>query len=145
MLVSSVKSYNAGFKARVAKRVKREDILAYYNNQIDEIKGKRDHLLQLDSFFNSKEVKQELAKLPKEDEILIDCRSMDIGDAHILYSPANEESARKVQSVPVKEGLNIVFYKVKSKGGKLDTDALSKWFGRLIEFFRCESEESISA
>lgn len=145
MFVSSVNAYNVGFKAKVAKRTKREDIIAYYNNQIDAIKAKRDPLLQLDSFFSSKEVKQGLAKLPKEDELLVDCRNMDIADTHLLYSPANKESSRRVLSMPVEEGVNLVLYKVESKDGKLDTDALSKWFGRLIEFFKSESEESISA
>lgn len=143
MQVSSRNCKNTSFGATVAKKVKREDIVTYYNNRIAAIKGKRDPLLQLDSFLKSKETKQSLSQLPKEDELFVDCRNMDIGDTHIIYNPANKESSRRILSVPAEDGVNIVLYKVEAKEGKLDVEGLSEWFNNLVSFFKSGNQGKI--
>ncbi len=134
MKVSSIGNYNVGFSAAVAKKITSEDINRYYNAQIRPLEIQRDSLLQLDSFMDSDFVKNCMKKLPKEDELYIDCRNLDINDTHLLYNPANKKSMAKFESIPVDDAMEKVLHKTELKNGQLDVDGIAKWLSNLVDF-----------
>ncbi|MBQ4123698.1 hypothetical protein IJD44_08290 [bacterium] len=136
MKVSSIgNQYTKAFGATLARKVTNEDINSYYNPQIAAIKAKRDPLLQLNDYLDSKPVQKALSKLPKEDELFVDCRDFDVNKTFLLYSPVDKDRFKKLETLPVPKAVNTVSYDIKMKDGQLDTESLSAWLNNLVKFF----------
>lgn len=112
-----------------------------YDKEIQKLIKQRDNAIELDTFMNSKEVKQLTKQLPKKD--LVDIQQS-------IYHDRNEDSITGVQYVvrddkswdklfkttihPEKRD-DLAFEQVRKEDGSLNKEGILGWLNHLVEFF----------
>lgn len=118
-----------------------QKVIAGYDKEIQKLIKKRDEASELDTFMNSKEVKQLTKQLPKKDIVDIqqsvyndkieDCFT---GVQYVVRDDKSWDKLFKTTIHPEKRD-DLAFQQVRKDDGTLNKEGILGWLNHLVEFF----------
>lgn len=118
-----------------------QKVIAGYDKEIQKLVKQRDNAIELDTFMNSKEVKQLTKQLPQKDIVDIQ-QSVEhekiedsmTGLRYVIRDNKSFDKMFKTIAHTEKED-DLSFEKVRKDDGSLNKEGILSWLNNLVEFF----------
>ena len=146
-----INSSNLNFKARMARNPDifgyektKQETLSVYDAEINRIRALKKQAKEFDEFMHSKEIKELISKLPKEDEIIM--RNNYYNEENALYTGLKEagsfnltyiQEETKHESIQPAMPLasKKIFTDIHLENGTLNKEGIIAWVKNLIKLF----------
>ena len=118
-----------------------QKVMAGYDKEIQKLLKQKEQALELDSFMNTKEVKQLAKKLPKKDIIdiqqSVDHDKLEDSITGLQYVVRDDKSFDKLFKVTIhpEKRDDLAFEQVRKEDGSLNKEGIMGWLNHLVEFF----------